>query len=262
MRKMWEIKQSAAAAETLDMYIYGSVESNWYDWFGDKHESETSAEYFRQELAKHPDVKNINIYINSLGGSVYEGTAIYNQLRRHKAFKTVYIDGYACSIASVIAMAGDKVVMPKNTLMMIHDPWVGVVGNAAQLRKAADDLDTVAAASRQAYLVKAGSKLKEDKLISMLEAETYLTAEKCIEYGLADEYAEQDADLEAAKAALESSVNQSDSKTDRFRAEITQLERLRSEAAERIKREAAEEARLEIRQRREKAVAAVTNYFA
>ena len=88
-------------------------------------------------------MKQINIYINSRGGSVFEGTAIYNQLRRHPAHKTVYVDGFACSIASVIAMAGDEVVMPRNALMMVHNAMMGVWGNAAELRKAADDLDKI-----------------------------------------------------------------------------------------------------------------------
>ena len=74
------------------------------------------------------------------------------QLRRHPAHKTVYVDGFACSIASVIAMAGDEVVMPRNTLMMIHNMWMYTSGNAEQLRKAADDLDTINASGRKAYL--------------------------------------------------------------------------------------------------------------
>lgn len=205
MKRFWEIKQQADLPETLDLYIYSAVEGDGYDWWtGEKIESETSAEHFRQELDKHKDVKQINLYINSLGGSVMEGVGIYNQLRRHPANVTAYIDGFACSIASVIAMAADKVVMPKNSVMMIHNAWTFAVGNAKDLRKAADDLDVLNEASRQAYLVKAGDKLSEDKLIDMLDAETYLTAEQCIEYGLADEYSEKDINIEAARQALQS----------------------------------------------------------
>lgn len=174
------------------------------------YESETSAKHFRDELAKHPNAREIKVYINSLGGSVMEGIAIYNQLKRHPAHKTVYVDGFACSIASVIAMAGDTVIMPKNAVMMIHNAWSYAIGNAAQLRKAADDLEVVNNASRQAYLEKAGDKLSEDKLTELLDAGTYLSAEQCIELGLADTYGEEDEPDEAnQQKMLESAVQQS-----------------------------------------------------
>lgn len=202
-KRVWELKQSVNQ-ETLDMYIYGNVEGDYFDWrTWEKVESETSANHFRNELAKYPDVKQINIYINSYGGSVFEGTAIYSQLRRHPAQKTVYVDGFACSVASVIAMAGDKVIMPKNTMMMIHNMWNTVVGNATQLRKAADDLDVIMEGNRQAYLQKSNGKITEEKLIELLEAETWLTADQCIEYGFADELLEKEADLTEAKQMLQ-----------------------------------------------------------
>ena len=195
-KPMWKLEQKADAPNTLTMYIYGNVEGDGYDWWTcEVIESETSANYFRKELAKYPNITEIEIYINSCGGSVFEGTAIYNQLRRHSAHKTVYIDGFACSIASVIAMAGDTVVMPKNALMMVHHASMCCYGNAAELRKAAEDLDQINTGNRQAYLQKAGEKLDENKLIELLDNESYLTAAECIQYGLADEYAENDADM-------------------------------------------------------------------
>lgn len=262
MRKMWEIRQSAELPTRLNMYIYGSVESDYYDWWGDMHKSETSAEHFREELAKYHDVKEISIYINSLGGSVFEGTAIYNQLKRHPAHKTVYVDGFACSIASVIAMAGDKIVMPKNTMMMIHDPWTHAVGNAAELRKQADDLDVIAEASRQAYLQKAGEKLSEDKLIEMLKAETYLTAEKCIEYGLADEYS-GDIDLEAAKKALEgdTEAQQKNAELEKLRAQVAELEKLRREREQTELESVRAKQQEELKARLEKSAAFVEKYL-
>lgn len=203
MKKLWELKQ-AAEPGTVDLYIYGDVEGDSYDWWTDQViESETSANHFRDELAKYQDVRQINLYINSYGGSVFEGTAIYNQLRRHPAKKTVYIDGFACSVASVIAMAGDEVVMPRNAMMMIHNAYMYTCGNAAELRKAADDLDTINKGNRQAYLQKAGDKLTEEELVSMLDAETWLTAEDCIRLGLADRYAEKDADMSQASKVLQ-----------------------------------------------------------
>lgn len=196
--RAWELKQDLQRNGVLQLYIYGDVEGDYYDWWGGYVESDTSADYFRKELARYPDVTEIEIFINSFGGEVFEGTAIYNQLKRHPAHKTVYVDGFACSIASVIAMAGDEVVMPRNTMMMIHNMWMGVFGNATELRKAADDLDTINAAGRQAYLMKAGEKLTEAQLIQMMDAETWLTAQECVDYGLADRLADEDADMEAA----------------------------------------------------------------
>lgn len=203
MKKIWELKQ-ATEPNTLEMYIYGDVEGDGYDWWNDEViASETSANHFREELAKFPNATNINIYVNSYGGSVFEGTAIYNQLRRHQAFKTVYIDGFACSVASVIAMAGDKVVMPRNAMMMIHNAWTYAMGNSAELRKAADDLEVINRGNRQAYLQKAGDKINEEELVALLDAETWLTAEDCIRLGLADEYAETDADMSKAQEVLQ-----------------------------------------------------------
>ena len=199
--RMWELKQSATP-NTLELYIYGEVEPDVKNWWGEVLRSETSANHLRDELASHPNVTQINIYINSNGGSVFEGTAIYNQLKRHPAYKTVYVDGFACSIASVVAMAGDTVIMPRNTMMMVHNMLMGVYGNAAELRKYANDLDTITAAGRQAYLTKSNGKISEEQLIELMDAETWLTAEQCIAYGLADEYAEADADMADATEVL------------------------------------------------------------
>lgn len=204
IKRMWSIKESAEPG-SLDLYIYGDVQGDdSYDFVdGEFKRSETSAEYFKDELESRKDITHINLYINSYGGSVFEGTAIYNQLKRHPAHKTVYIDGFACSIASVIAMAGDEIIMPKNTMMMIHNMWMCAVGNAAELRKAADDLDAINAAGRQAYLDKAGNKLEELTLAEMMDKETWLTAEQCLEYGLADRIADREADLTDAGQVIQ-----------------------------------------------------------
>lgn len=206
--KFFDLKMNADLPKTLDLYIYTDVESDWWDfWTGKQVESQTSAEHIRKELEEAGDVTQINIYINSLGGSVMEGLAIYNQLRRHKAHKTVYIDGFACSVASVIAMAGDEVIMPSNTMMMIHAPLLCVQGHSADLRKAADELDKISLSTMQAYLQKAGGKLTAEKLAEMYEQETYWSAAECISLGLADKMADADIDLEAAIAALGDTEN-------------------------------------------------------
>lgn len=202
-KKIWELKQ-AVEPNTLEMYIYGDVEGDYYDWWADREiKSETSANHFREELAKYPNATQINIYINSYGGSVFEGTAIYNQLKRHTAQKVVHVDGFACSVASVIAMAGNKIIMPRNAMMMIHNMWNCVCGNSTQLRKAADDLDVIGAGNRQAYLEKSNGKIEESKLIELLDKESWLTAQQCLEYGFCDEVSGQEADLTEAKQMLQ-----------------------------------------------------------
>jgi len=209
IKRIWELKQRADNPAILDMYIYGDVESDGYDWWsGEDIISETSANTFRNELAKHPDASEINVYINSYGGSVFEGTAIYNQLKRHPATVNVYVDGFACSVASIIAMAGDKIIMPSNAMMMIHNAWNVVYGNSKELRKAADDLDVIMEGNMQAYLDKAGDKLSEATLRQMLEDETWLTAKQCLELGLCDEIAGKEADMTKAQEMLQK-VNQS-----------------------------------------------------
>lgn len=190
----------AADGRTLDLYIYDAVTGDGFDWWTWQPViSETSANYFRNQLAKYPDVTQINLYINSPGGSVMEGYGIYSQLKRHTANVTAYVDGFACSIASIIAMAADKIIMYSNAMMMIHNMADCVYGNAAHLRKAADDLDKIMIGNRQAYLDKAAGKLDETKLIELLDAESWLTAQECLDYGLCDEISGQQVD--AAKTA-------------------------------------------------------------
>ena len=203
MSKLFELKMKADVPGVLDMYIYSDVESDSYDFWKDEViESKTSAEYFRKELEAAGDVSRINIYINSMGGSVMEGLGIYNQLRRCNAHKTVYIDGFACSIASVIAMAGDEVIMPSSSMMMIHAPFTYACGNAAELRKIADELDKISLSTMQAYLQKAAGRITAEQLADMYAAEKYWSAAECIEMGLADRLADKDIDIEAAIAAL------------------------------------------------------------
>lgn len=190
-------------SDRLALYFYDVIQKDYFDWeTWSMVRSETSAEAVRNALAQHPNVSHIDVYINSAGGSVYEGTAIYNQLKRHPAEVTVHVDGFACSIASVIAMAGDTIIMPRNTCMFIHEMQDCLYGNAAAHRKCADDLDVLMEASRQVYLERSGGMLEETVLVDMLRSETWLTAEQCIHYGLADQYAEQEADMVQATAQL------------------------------------------------------------
>lgn len=179
--KFFNMKTSADG-KSADVFIYGEITKWAWEEFG-----EVSSTTFKNELDSLGDeVEIIHLYINSPGGSVFEGLAIYNMLQRHKARVIVHVDALAASIASVIAMVGEEIRMPKNSMLMIHNAWTYASGNAEQLRKAADDLDRINQSVIQTYLDKAGDKLTDDKLKELLDAETWLSAEEAFEYGLCD----------------------------------------------------------------------------
>lgn len=171
---------------------------NWYTGEIQKIESKTSQRFVVESLAEATAADTVNLYINSMGGSVKEALGIYSALRRCPAKVVAHIDGFAASAASVIAMAAQRVIMPRNTCMMVHNAAWETYGNPAELRKSADDLEIINMAAIQSYMIHAGDKLPADKLAELLNAETWLTAEMCMQYGLADEYADTDADLDEA----------------------------------------------------------------
>lgn len=194
MNKFWIVKQQAKSPGTVELYIYGDIEGDDVDWrTGEKIESDTSAYHIRKEIEAFGDVRTVELHINSMGGSVFEANAIVNYLRRLKADTIAYVDAFACSAASAIACACDMVVMPRNSVMMIHNPWTVAIGNAKELRKAADDLDVLSAAFATVYLDKADGKLDEKRLTKLLDEETYLTAEQAYDLGLCDEIEQFDA---------------------------------------------------------------------
>ena len=124
--------------------IFGDITS--WPWL----ESDVSSYNLVQELDALQDTGQIDVYINSYGGEVAEGLAIYSALKRHKAKVITHCEGFACSVASVIFMAGDERVMSNASLLMIHNAWTYTQGNAQELRKEADDLDTITQAENGA----------------------------------------------------------------------------------------------------------------
>lgn len=164
-----------------ELHIYGDITSGG-GWFSS--ESDVSSYQIAKELAELDTSKPLTVYINSYGGEVAEGIAIFNQLKRFEQCKTV-VDGYAASIASVIFMAGKERVMSPSSLLFIHNAWMRTAGNSVQLRKDADDLEKITAASMQAYLEHVN--IGEDKLKEMLDAETWLNADEAVEMGFATE---------------------------------------------------------------------------
>jgi len=142
-----------------------------------------SAKQFVQDL-KSLESSQITLLINSPGGDVFEGNTIYNALRSHKARIKVKIMGVAASIASVIAVAGDNVEMPKNAMMMIHDPWSWAIGDAEAMEKRAELLRKIKAGIITAYQSKTGQKAA--LLSNLMSKETWLTAQEAFDYGFAD----------------------------------------------------------------------------
>lgn len=196
IRTIWAAKMEAGV---LNIYLYDDIMPDGEDWWtGEPIPSDTSAKTVQQMIQDAGNVAAINVYINSYGGDVKEGIGIYSLLVRSKAYVTAYIDGFACSVASVIAMAANKVVMGANTLMMIHNASMCTYGTSADLRKAADDLDVINSQAVKSYQDKAGDKLPADTLQQLLNNETWMTAEQCIQYGLADEITQKEPDQQDA----------------------------------------------------------------
>lgn len=174
--ELFKIKNQTAT--TADIYFYGDIVSSW---LGAWDETDQYPDNIKNILSE-ANGKDLNIYINSAGGSVFAGMAIYNMLNRYKGHKKVFIDGCAASIASVIALSGDEIIMPSNAYFMIHKPLVSVCGNADELRKRADILDKVQEGIIAVYnsCVKDGIDFAE--IENMVNAETWLTGEETANY--------------------------------------------------------------------------------
>ena len=165
---------------SADLFFYGDIVSE--TWQSEWYEDDMAPGDVKKFLDQLDGTENINIHINSGGGSVFGGIAIYNMLRRNNAHKTVYVDGLAASIASVIMMAGDEIVMPKNATVMIHKPsasYFFTTKNADDLRKDAESLDTCQEAIMQTYMTKA--KVDKEEIEQKVNDETWLTGEEAAE---------------------------------------------------------------------------------
>lgn len=143
-----------------------------------------TAQDFWEALEAAGPVANINLSISSDGGDVSQGFAIYNMLQRHSAYKTVTVEGLAASMASVIAMTGDEVVMPANAMMMIHNPWGALRGEADQIKSFGEALEIMQDNIADAYVNRTG--LDKAKVLDMMARETWLSAKKAKELGFAD----------------------------------------------------------------------------
>ncbi len=179
-KKYWEIKNQTETS--ADLYIYSAI-SSWGEEWGD-----TSAKDVINAVKALGNISQLNVYINSPGGSVSEGMAIKAFLARQQYKKDVYIDGLCASIATVVAFGiNANVHMDSAALVMIHNAYSCVCGNAKELRKCADDLEKHDETIKGVYLDRTAGKLNEDEIRDMMEAETWLTASECLEKGFIDE---------------------------------------------------------------------------
>ena len=188
-KKFWTFR-AQENTDVGELLLYGDI-CTYESWWGD----DVTPKQFKEDLDALGEVNEIHVFINSNGGDVFAGQAIHSMLKRHKAKVTVYVDGLAASIASVIAMAGDTVIMPRNAMMMIHNPWTIGIGDASDFRKLADDLDKARESIIVTYENKSG--MERDKVIELLDAETWMTAEEAVAYGLADQI-ESDKEMAAS----------------------------------------------------------------
>lgn len=161
-------------ADEAEVFVYGDI-GGW--WGG------VSAEEFAKEISAL-DVKTLNVRLNSPGGLVFEGVAIYNALARHSANVVVHVEGIAASIASVIAMAGDEIRIAEGSRFMIHDPWTIVMGSAADLRAEADVLEGLKSDLVDIYAAR--TEQSRDDLSDWMTVETWLSARDAVEKGFAD----------------------------------------------------------------------------
>ena len=179
MNKFWKFKNQVSHDGPSNLYLEGDIASE--TWWGD----EVTPEAFRSELRQMKG--DLTVHINSQGGDVFAGVAIYNALKDYSQGKgrvIVKVDGLAASIASVVAMAGDEIIMSPGSMMMVHNPWSMGVGSSDELRKAADTLDEIKDAIKPIYTERSG--LSDEEVQDLMDNETWMTAEKAVELGFAD----------------------------------------------------------------------------
>ena len=197
MNKYYALQTNGKEA---DIYIFGDITSwEWYD-------NDVSSYTLSKELQElSPDIETINVHINSYGGEVAEGLAIYNLLKNHKAKVRTIVDGFACSIASVIFMAGDERIMNNASMLFIHNAWTTVSGNANEMRKEADDLEKITQATVNAYM--AHVNITEDRLKELLDNESWLLPDEALEMGFATSIISENITNKAAASARKALFN-------------------------------------------------------
>lgn len=223
----WNFVKNEADPEEVELRIEGEIVSDddaWlYEWFGIP---ETSPNAFRAALAEHKG-KNINVWIDSWGGDTTAAAGIYNALKEHNGKVTVKIDGKAVSAASVIAMAGEEVKISPLGILMIHNPWSGVRGEAKDMRHMADVLDEVKDTIINAYQMKTGRSRK--KISQMMDEETWMSPKKAMAEGFVDEilYTDQGLDQHIENSFMFSRMAIQNSAANSLRRFIEQYQQMK-----------------------------------
>jgi ATP-dependent Clp endopeptidase proteolytic subunit ClpP len=172
MEKKWYNISGKASTGIVDVYIFDEIGA-----YG------LNAQSFIEEIKAYKD-RPMNIHINCVGGDVFDGMAIYNIIKKRTAETTVYIEGIAASMGSVIALAADNVVMAENSLFMIHNAWGGAMGESKELKKTANLLEKISNEIADIYIKK--TKLPYDRVKEMMDEETWLNADEALELGFID----------------------------------------------------------------------------
>ena len=188
MKKRYYSLVEDATNDVADLYIFGDITS-WGQW--EKDDPDRSAYNIVDEL-REIMASNINVHINSYGGDVFEGLAIYNTLRGSGKHITTICDGCACSAASVVFMAGTERIMSRASLLMIHNAWTIAIGNSDELHKQADDLETITQASVEVY--KQAASISEEESKELMDNETWILPEQAKEWGFATSIDEEETD--------------------------------------------------------------------
>nr|WP_315021829.1 head maturation protease, ClpP-related [uncultured Aminipila sp.] len=195
MKKFYSLVQEDRKAELM---IYGDITS--WEWL----ESDVSSYTLSKQL-ENLDVDEVHVYINSYGGEVAEGLAIYNALRRHQAKVTTYCDGFACSAASVVFMAGVERVMGGSSLLLIHNAWTYTSGDSNNLRKEAEDLEQITKASILAYMKYVN--IEETQLKQMMDEESWILPQEAVDMGFATRIAEAQEEGQPSQSVKYSLLN-------------------------------------------------------
>lgn len=215
---------------SADLYIMGDISRG--HWLFGKGETDTDASDVAKALADLPETcGEITVHINSMGGEVAQGVAIYNALKASKAHVTTVCEGFACSIASVIFMAGDERVMRNASLLMVHEAWMGAQGNAKDLRKAADDLETITELSKRAYMEHATDELTRERLDQLMADETWILPEQALEWGFATSVEQVGEDEEPEQSAMQSVMSRLTEEPLKFKTTQDEIERMAQRVA-------------------------------
>jgi len=182
-KKLSQLSIKAKSKDSAEISIYGVIGGGFFS------EGITAKDFSKELKALGTEVKNITVRINSPGGDVFEGWTIYNLLAQHQAKITVHVDGLCASIASIIAMAGEKIIMGEGSQMMIHSAWCYTAGNSRDLLNTVERLETLDDQFIRTYANR--TKRPKTEIEGLVYAETWFTADEAVEMGLADEKAQE-----------------------------------------------------------------------